>query len=452
MPSTKKRRYIRTTKTTTSKRKNLVRTAKVSRRTKHIQRPKAQKGGILFREGMSADQAMEEFLAMCDAVTFFSSGSSGIIFRCTLPPDSDSPYTSYRIESYGQPVRSVILKFVAVKYLADIYHRNTWYCDALYTTQEVEFATSFKEEVNIQATIFKKTLDYLDPICPAPIYATIKRDPAVSIPMLDSLIAKASSDKTIECLKCIKKSISKNNIPAIGIIGMEVAEGYMTLHRYYRAPGVTFDDVRRVECMARDEILRLAMQTGYTQNDWHSGNILFNPSATGVYRGVRGKVMLLDFGYATKIPPEIIEDILGKISRQQYTSALDIFNTFVRRDGERIQDFPNAYGWLSNRWSNIHNRSGKLMEPKNINNVMSMLATRHFQAMMERKQKRFEDRLSLPTSEERDSMSLLPLDQADIKTRMFQKISEVVANVDHDASPDTSPDTSASASASASDI
>jgi hypothetical protein len=339
---------------------------------------------------------------------------------------------------------------VAVKYLADRYHQNTWYCDALYNSQEVEFATSFKDEVNIQATIFKKTLDYLDPICPAPIYATIKRDPAVSIPMLDSLIAKASSDKTIECLKCIKKSISKNNIPAIGIIGMEVAEGYMTLYRYYRAPGVTFDDARRVECMARDEILRLAMQTGYTQNDWHTSNVQFNPNAEEVYQGVKGKIMLLDFGYATKIPSEIIEDILRKISRQQYTSALDIFNTFVRRDGERIQDFPNAYGWLSNRWSNIHNRSGKLMEPKNINNVMSMLATRHFQAMMERKQKRFEDRLSLPTSEERDSMSLLPLDQADIKTRMFQKISEVVANVDHDASPDTSPDTSPSASASAS--
>ena len=138
MPSTKKRQYRRTTKTTTSKRRE--RQGKRQR----------QKGGIVIQPGMTAVQAMEYFLANCDRVTLFSSGSSGIIFRCTLRAGADSPYTSYRTGSFNRPITTVILKFVALTDDRQPGQPDRWYCEPERKNKNIEEVDSFRGEVNTQ--------------------------------------------------------------------------------------------------------------------------------------------------------------------------------------------------------------------------------------------------------------------------------------------------------------
>jgi len=375
---------------------------------------------------------MAEFLANCDAVTLFSSGSSGIIFRCTLRAGADSPYTSYRTGSFNRPITTIILKFVALTDDQQPGHPDRWYCEPERKNKNIEQTDSFHSEVNTQLEIFMKTFEYLDPVCPAPIYASIERDPVQAIHLLNDLLGKATDEPTSAWTRSIRDNIRQGHIPFLGIMGMELAEGYTPLYRYCVAPGVTIDDVRRVECMARGELIRLALETGYSQNDWHNSNVLFNPNAEGVYRGSKGKVMLLDFGYATKIPPDILAIIRQRVSDSQYSAALDLFNTFVRSDGVRIVRRPSLYGWLSNIWSNIHNKPEQLMTPSTIDQNMSILTRIQTRATRERVDFHAATQAMAPP-DQRDNIPLLPLSVEEIKTRMFRGF-EVV-----DGMPDVAP-------------
>jgi len=387
----------------------------------------------VIRLGMTAVQAMEYFLANCDRVTLFSTGSSGIIFRCSLRAGTDSPYTSYRTGSFNRPITTVILKFVALTDVRQPGQPDRWYCEPERKNKNIEEVDLFHSEVNTQLEIFMKTFEYLDPVCPAPIYASIERDPVQAIHLLNDLLGKATDEPTSAWTRSIRDNVRQGHIPFLGILGMELAEGYTPLYKYCASPGLPLDDVRRVECMARGELVRLALETGYSQNDWHNSNVLFNPNAEGVYRGARGKVMLLDFGYATKIPPDILAIIRQRVSDSQYSAALDLFNTFVRADGVRIVRHSHLYGWLSNIWSNIHDKPGQLMLPRSINENMSVLATLQTRATRERVDFYAAARAHAPP-DQRDSIPLLPLSVEEVKTRMFRGF-EVVDDMPDAAAP-----------------
>ena len=129
--------------------------------------------------------------------------------------------------------------------------------------------------------------------------------------------------------------------------------------------------------------------------------------------------MLLDFGYATKIPPDILAIIRQRVSDSQYSAALDLFNTFVRTDGVRIVRHSALYGWLSNIWSNIHNNAGQIMLPRSINENMSVLATLQTRATRERVDFHAAARAHAPPAQ-RDNIPLLPLSVEEVRTRMFR--------------------------------
>ena len=57
------------------------------------------------------------------------------------------------------------------------------------------------------------------------------------------------------------------------------------------------------EQMAKLQILNLALKTGYSQNDFHRANLLIDPNYEGMYKGLRGKVLIIDFGLASGSNP-----------------------------------------------------------------------------------------------------------------------------------------------------
>lgn len=83
---------------------------------------------------------------------------------------------------------------------------------------------------------------------------------------------------------------------------MEIADDYKPFADFliYRYNYVKFEN------MAKLQILNMALNTGYYQNDLHLNNILVNPKYTGMYQDIPGKVIIIDFGLAIKTESQFI--------------------------------------------------------------------------------------------------------------------------------------------------
>lgn len=269
---------------------------------------KKQKGGIILKK--PSEEAINDFITNSDSIRLLGSGSSGIIFEANLTPGTESPYEIFRSTNYKSPVTTIIIKLVAIDvppnaaavdaaaaaataaaeaYEADPTDANH---DAASSAAEhaeitanradeskldseviwhflknniknVERRAAFLNEINIQTDIFLKTISYLEPICPAPIYGNIKL-PVDAKAFLDKLIVKTRvGGTTRQVIEHIKLRINDTQIPSLGIVCMEIAEGYDTLNNCY-VDGTSINDIIKFECMARLEYIRLALQTGYS--------------------------------------------------------------------------------------------------------------------------------------------------------------------------------------------
>ena len=47
---------------------------------------------------------------------------------------------------------------------------------------------AIKNEINIQTEIFLKSIEYLNPLCPAPVYASVKKDKEEAIDFINKMI------------------------------------------------------------------------------------------------------------------------------------------------------------------------------------------------------------------------------------------------------------------------
>ena len=375
---------------------------------------KQQLGGIFLKK--TAEESIIDFITNSRVVQILSVGRSGIIFQAILQPGKESPYEMFRSTNHKTPVTTIIIKLVAVSTINndELGAVSYWYYHLKRKDMNVESKQSFINEINMQTDIFLNTINYLEPICPAPIYGDIKQTKEGANKFINLMDAKARiGGDTGITLDMISERINDGKIPSLGIFGMEIANGYVTLRSCYndRTP---IDKVRNFECMARLEFIRLALQTGYLQNDWHYGNILVNKTVTGFYKDIPGNVLIIDFGMASKIPNDKLDNMRELVRAGNYSDALQIFDTLTRPDDVQINEHPTFYGWITNKYDEVTKSATQPFTDEELNQRMIRLEQLKQEAINER----ITEFNSTTHNGDRENWPYLPLSNG-VKNKLF---------------------------------
>jgi hypothetical protein len=305
-----------------------------------------QKGGLIIKRKKTEKQAFDEFLtqSVVTVLTNTVTSGSGLIYKCQLKPGIKSPYVTLRRPH--KYVDQIIIKLVLVGNKS-----GTWKGKSFSNVKEIELVANFQEEIDIQKDIFSKTKGNFDPICPSLIHHDIIQNPDMAVNFLEELKARCGSDEmTLSTLDDFISNLGEN---WLGIIGMEMAEGYVSLDKLYSDP-----HYRVYENMARLRILELAVKTDYSENDFNVGNILVNPSLTGYYKDIPGHVLIIDYGWASKITNANgeLDRIKQLFHEGKYVEAIRVFQTLRRRNGS-ILDYSSIINWAYFQYDKLKGKS-----------------------------------------------------------------------------------------------
>jgi hypothetical protein len=322
------------------------------------------KGGLYIKDEYTSDSAFRYFIEYSN-ISFLSKGSFGIVLKCKLNDGVVSPYENLRTIYKGKEVRNMIIKFSPLHYKSEFKVGPV-------SSVPIEL---FENEVKTQIDIFNKTVDHLDPICPSIVYSkyldrtldTNQPHHKHMVNLLKLLNSKIKNDIIKKLFSALYADMKKSKNYTFGLIGMEMMDDYVTLHKVNNS----YKDV--YECIARLRLIELAVKTGYTHNDYHSGNILVNPNASVYYGKKLGHVLLIDFGYTKKIPDDILEYIIKAYNENKFYDILNIFynekklsNKFPNGSGEFIfNEYPDLYSWIIPPNQMIESMNKELLSLKN---------------------------------------------------------------------------------------
>jgi len=390
-------------------------------KSKITRRNKKQKGGILLK--MKANEAFAYFVNNSTIKLLTDGSSFGIILKAKLNTNLESPYEIFGVDNFKQPVQNLLIKIVALSPDELDEDDNFWsYLNG--ETKQIDLQENFIKEVNVQTDIFFKTMEYLEPLCPAPVYSTIIDDRLKMKKLIELLDFRTQDYYTKTVFSKIIDNIYKHRIPSFGIIGMEIAEDFDTMSQFYNDCEKESDPsfmnyYEWCEQMCKLQILNLALKTGYSQNDFHRGNLLINPKYKGFYKDLDGKVIIIDFGFATKLSPDNLAIIQENYNQGKYSEALKVFKTLSRSDELEIKEYPTFYGWLYNDDKSFKNRSKLVkLKDKNYDKKINELIQRE-EAAIDDRIKYFDEKHRI----EPDKYPLLPLSNA-IKNSFFQGMIE----------------------------
>lgn len=262
-----------------------------------------------------------------------SYGSNGITILATLKPTIVSPYKSMDSNTYGTPINRIIIKLILI--------------NAIPETLEITGGGTIKstilnnvvDELNIQTDIALKTMNYLEPLCPSPLYFNENISVELLTIILDN-IADANPKKITILHKVIEDMIdliTTNTIKSISVIGMEFAENCVELQSVLNKSHFY---------MAVYIIIKLAIDTGYHHGDYHGSNVMINTTKTNYFNGLTGAPLLIDFGLAVKIQPTIMNAIKTHYKNKTYTEILFILSKIPRKDGLDLRSYPSHYGYM----------------------------------------------------------------------------------------------------------
>ncbi len=341
--------------------KRIKRNKKRSKRRNYTAKPHRLLGGTGILLNDASDVAFEFFIRN-SKFKLMSAGSNGITILATLQPDLESPYKSIDSNTYGQSIHSIIIKLIVHSLIPKRFEID--YPQIINSI----LLNNVVNELNIQTDIALKTSNYLEPLCPSPIYFTEN----ITVEML-TIISKniVDSDKykiyllttyIHNMLKFIKESKSTQGI---SIIAMETAQDFKTLHAVMNdlnvyisptanTPTPTAEDTSKPKLeklylyMASYIIIKLAIDTGYAHGDYHKSNIMINTTKTNYFHGITGSPLLIDFGYTTKIQPEQMHIIKDKYKNKDYIGILQQISQIPRSDGELLtrDDWTKMYSYL----------------------------------------------------------------------------------------------------------
>jgi hypothetical protein len=315
---------------------------------------RTQRGGLIIKRRKPAKQAFDEFLSnsVISVLTNTVTSGSGVIYKCQLNSHIESPYLTLRRPH--KSVNQIIVKLVFVGP-----EKSSWNGKSFLNAKEIEPIANFQEEIDIQKEIFSKTKGNFDPICPGLVHHDVIQHPLEAVRFLEEIKARSSSDEmTLSTLDDFISNIGEN---WLGIIGMEMAEGYVPLDKLYSDPRY-----RVYENMARLRILELAIKTDYSENDFNVGNILVNPSLTGYYKDIPGHVLIIDYGWASKITNANgeLDQIKQLFHEGKYVEAIRVFKTLRKRNGS-ILDYSFIYNWAYFQYDKL---KGKTIPKKQYKN------------------------------------------------------------------------------------
>ena len=402
-------------RTTTKKQhlaiKNKKKTRKSRRRSlkKSFKKTKKQRGGILLK--MPANEAFDFFVNNSRVEILTDQSSFGVILKLTLIPPSESPYLMFSASKYKEPVKNLLVKLVAL----GTDDEEEWeYLNG--KMKRVDLEETFEKEVNIQTDIFFKTMEYLEPLCPAPVYSKVMKNNVEARNFLKMLEIKSMDSRTKYILKHLQEAVKIGEIPWLGVLGMEIAQRYMPLFEYYNRCKTDNDLYFYEWCeqMAKLQILDLALKTGYSQNDFHRSNLLVDPNYVGMYKGLPGKVLIIDFGLSSKIGINELNQIKEYYTQRKYQEALRVFKSFTRSDGLSISEYPAYYGWLYNEDVESAGFRIPMRKDEYYDAILGKLVLKEDQAV--------DDRIQLfdqKHQENPEEYPLLPLSNA-IKNQFFQ--------------------------------
>jgi hypothetical protein len=320
---------------------------KKTREIKTRKQNKPQKGG-LFIKG-DPKNAFDFFIENSKIELFKDTGKNSIMFKATLNENLNSPYVNYtvlekqreeKISNYQ--VKTILIKLIALKENNDN-NENFWYFHD--EPKKITTVKDFEKEVKIQNDIFLNTVEKLQPLCPGIVYHDILTKP----------------DFRTHFKKFIIEMKNVNHIQSWGIIGMEIPEGFKTLYDYYKEnfkkihdkiPSILYHNKYLLyEQIAKIQILKMAIYTGYSHNDFNQNNILVNTKPNS--KNNTGKVLLIDFGYATEIDDKTLKTLNDTFVKHDYFQhALNyIYLKFERSDGDKLMEHPTYYGWVYNKFN-----------------------------------------------------------------------------------------------------
>ena len=355
-------------------------------------------GGIKIKDSYegSKEAAIDDFMKNSD-VEFFHSGHFGIILKFKAKNDFESPYESLRYDSLNEPIKELLIKILLVNFDSeeddddeddDEDDEGENYSPPLIMDIKLEEVSSqdFKREVNVQDDIFKLTNDDGKAICPAIVYESVDYD-------IDLLKSSINNKKILKGLNPLFLLYEGN----VGLIAMEILPKFTTLYndknknlRYYDSiistlfknksmlergnkfsknenlikefyndvallqdyevldgpSGVITDNIDNVLNPDETTVKELALivyelikcyKIGYIHGDFHFNNILFNKKEKYI-RSIKGRALLIDFGYAMKI------DNSENLSNNEIIKKL----LFTKNEHYGFE----PYTWVSYQWLN----------------------------------------------------------------------------------------------------
>lgn len=233
--------------------------------------------------------------------------------------------------SFNLPVDTLIVKMAIIK------NESAQLTDYLAVNGESfekasETLDSFKNEANIQSTIYKKTLSNSsgmsgDPVCPAMADFSLL-EPYTAVKFLDAVKIKCVADAEATNMIKYMNSYLRNFLGFtigkkyyLGVITMEMASGYDSFYavsdKIIESDRMN-DSLKRTELMklhnsAIVKIIRLYNEAGIVHCDLHGNNVMVKKNADGTY-----KVYIIDFGlYVDVNDPNIMEKLYPFIVEDQ---------------------------------------------------------------------------------------------------------------------------------------
>jgi hypothetical protein len=322
------------------------------------------KGGLLIKPNYTEESAFKYFISN-SKISVFDSGSSGIILKCVINNEKKSPYQIIRTGGVkGKLANTILIKLCIIK--KDINNNYNFEFSLkderrnMIDThiKNISSEYDFTEEVRIQKEIFEKTKKYNNPICPSIIYSKhLKTKDKNDVDLLNSIINKLNEyNKMIIHKNVLNSYLTDNNI-TIGLIGMEIAEGYKPLcividELKYKKENAKNKELKEklsnakeiYECMAKLKFIEMAVKTGYSHNDFHDCNFLINTHDIVSFK-IPGNIMIIDFGDTRKINNNILKKIDFLYLNNSFT---EILNEMYKIDD--VRDFLNIdlqqYKWL----------------------------------------------------------------------------------------------------------
>lgn len=353
----------------------------------NIYKLKNMKGGTgLFTE-TDEETAFATFAENC-TFSYLAYGSNGLILKGNLNPNAgiQSPYKSMED---GKPVNQILLKLTAINIGTNNHNAKVIYAnpdDGKKQSIIYQTINEFTEEINIQTNVFIQSSEYLQPICPTILTAIcvpsktlktyLKNVDANARQMINAIFATSEDDAAN-----LDEVHNENKAHYVGINAMEYMKNMTTLTEF-------IDETTKL-AMGMYLLIEFAVKYGYFHGDSHCGNILIDSTRTDYFTGIPGYPILIDFGYATKLPPKIYNRIKELYNSKKYVELLNVFGDIPRKDWLDLGNYPQLQilsaktRYISNTVRKITSSPDDKKYLQSINATLNVLYAKRKQAINE---------------------------------------------------------------------